>query len=60
MGIVFHTRYNGKDMKSLSSESFGTVSGSSKRNVFLASGNTKDTSGSSTFNPGELVNLMHN
>jgi len=54
MGIVFHTQYNGKDMKSLSA-SFGTVSGSSNRNVFLASAQYKDTSGSSTFNQGELA-----
>ncbi len=54
MGIVFHTQYNGKDMKSLSA-SFGTVTGSSNRNVFLASAQYKDTSGSSTFNQGELA-----
>ena len=54
MGIVFHTQYNGKDMKSLAA-SFGTVKGSSNRNVFLASAQYKDTSGSSTFNQGELA-----
>jgi len=53
MGIVFHTQYNGKDMKSLSA-SFGTVKGSSNRNVFLASAAYKDTTGSSTFNQQEL------
>ena len=36
MGIVFHTQYNGKTMDNLSA-SFGTVRGSSNRNVFLAS-----------------------
>ena len=54
MGIVFHTQYNGKDMKSLSA-SFGTVKGSSNRNVFLASAQYKDTTGVSTFNQGELA-----
>ena len=54
MGIVFHTQYNGKDMKSLAA-SFGTVKGSSNRNVFLASAQYKDTAGSSTFNQGELA-----
>ena len=43
MGIVFHTQYNGKDMKSLSA-SFGTVTGSTNRNVFLASAGYKETS----------------
>ena len=42
MGIVFHTQYNGKDMKSLSA-SFGTVTGSSNRNVFLASASYRET-----------------
>ena len=43
MGIVFHTQYNGKSMNSLSA-SFGTVRGSSNRNVFLASAGYKSTS----------------
>jgi len=43
MGIVFHTQYNGKTMDSLSA-SFGTVRGSSNRNVFLASAGYKSTS----------------
>jgi hypothetical protein len=43
MGIVFHTQYNGKSMDSLSA-SFGTVRGSSNRNVFLASAGYKETS----------------
>ena len=42
MGIVFHTQYNGKKMDSLSA-SFGTVTGSSNRNVFLASAGYKET-----------------
>ena len=42
MGIVFHTQYSGRTMKSLSA-SFGTVTGSSNRNVFLASAGYKDT-----------------
>ena len=42
MGIVFHTQYTGKTMKSLSA-SFGTVKGSSSRNIFLASAAYKST-----------------
>ena len=42
MGIVFHTQYSGKTMNSLSA-SFGTVTGSSNRNIFLASAGYKDT-----------------
>ena len=42
MGIVFHTQYSGKNMSSLSA-SFGTVTGSSNRNIFLASAGYKDT-----------------
>jgi len=42
MGIVFHTQYNGKKMDSLSA-SFGTVTGSSNRNVFLASAGYKSS-----------------
>ena len=42
MGIVFHTQYSGKNMSSLSA-SFGTVTGSSNRNVFLASAAYQDT-----------------
>ena len=43
MGIVFHTQYSGKTMDSLSA-SFGTVTGSTNRNVFLASAGYKQTS----------------
>ena len=42
MGIVFHTQYNGKTMNNLSA-SFGTVRGSSNRNIFLASAEYKET-----------------
>jgi hypothetical protein len=43
MGIVFHTQYSGKKMDSLSA-SFGTVTGSSNRNVFTASAGYKSSS----------------
>ena len=42
MGIVFHTSYSGKTMNNLSA-GFGTVTGSSNRNVFLASAGYKST-----------------
>ena len=42
MGIVFHTSYSGKTMDRLSA-GFGTVTGSSNRNVFLASAGYKST-----------------
>ena len=42
MGIVFHTQYTGKTMDNLSA-SFGTVRGSSNRNIFLASAAYKET-----------------
>ena len=51
MGIVFHTSYSGKAMNKLSA-SFGTVTGSSNRNVFLASAGYKETS--VMFSKGEL------
>ena len=51
MGIVFHTQYNGKTMDNLSA-SFGTVRGSSNRNVFLASAGYKSTA--VMFNKSEL------
>ena len=55
MGIVFHTSYTGKDMKSLGA-GFGTISGrSGSTSVFLASAGYTDTSGSSTFTSGELA-----
>jgi len=42
MGIVFHTSYSGKTMDKLSA-GFGTVTGSSNRNVFLASAGYKSS-----------------
>jgi len=51
MGIVFHTQYSGKTMDNLSA-SFGTVRGSSNRNVFLASAGYR--SSSVMFNKREL------
>ena len=54
MGIVFHTSYSGKDMISLSA-SYGTARGIGSSSVFLASASYKDTSGSATFNRGELA-----
>ena len=53
MGIVFHTSYTGKNMKSLSA-GFGTVRGSGGSNIFLASAQYTDKSGSVTFNKSEL------
>ena len=53
MGIVFHTSYTGKDMKSLSA-GFGTVRGSGGSNIFLASAQYTDKSGSVMFNKREL------
>ena len=53
MGIVFHTKYTGKDMKSLSA-GFGTVRGSGGSNIFLASAQYTDKSGSVKFNKREL------
>ena len=51
MGIVFHTQYSGKDMKSLSA-SFGTVTGSSNRKIFLASAGYQESK--VMFDKGEL------
>tara|TARA_E500000178_G_scaffold337075_1_gene375808 strand:- start:658 stop:1875 length:1218 start_codon:yes stop_codon:yes gene_type:complete len=53
MGIVFHTSYAGKDMKSLSA-GFGTVRGSGGSSIFLASAQYTDKSGSVKFNKREL------
>jgi len=53
MGIVFHTMYTGKDMKSLSA-SFGNVRGSGNARVWVASASYKDDSGSITFTKSEL------
>ena len=54
MGIVFHTSYTGKDMKSLSA-GFGTVRGSGGSSIFLASAQYTDKSGSVMFNKRELT-----
>ena len=53
MGIVFHTMYTGKDMKSLNA-SFGNVRGSGNSRVWVASAEYKDDSGSITFTKSEL------
>ena len=53
MGIVFHTMYTGKDMKSLSA-SFGNVRGSGNSRVWVASAEYRDDSGSITFTKSEL------
>ena len=52
MGIVFHTQYSGKNMKSLSA-SFGTVTGSSNRKIFLASAGYQESK--VMFDKGELA-----
>jgi hypothetical protein len=51
MGIVFHTQYSGRDMKSLSA-GFGTVTGSSNRKIFLASAGYQESK--VMFDKGEL------
>ena len=53
MGIVFHTMYTGRDMKSLSA-SFGNVRGAGNSRVWVASASYKDDSGSITFTKAEL------
>ena len=53
MGIVFHTSYTGKNMSSLST-GFGTVRGSGGSNIFLASAQYTDKSGSVMFSKSEL------
>ena len=54
MGIVFHTMYSGRDMKSLSA-SFGNVRGSGNARVWVASAAYRDDSGSITFTKSELA-----
>ena len=54
LGIVFHTKYSGKTMQSLTA-GFGTVTGGGGRSVYLASAGYKDTSGSSKFTSSELT-----
>jgi len=53
MGIVFHTKYSGKSLDSMTA-GFGTVRGSA-RNVFLASAGYRDVSGSAKLTRGELA-----
>jgi len=52
MGIVFHTKYSGKTLDSMTA-GFGTVRGSA-RNVFLASAGYRDVSGSAKLTTSEL------
>ena len=53
MGIVFHTKYSGKSLDSMTA-GFGTVRGSA-RNVFLASAGYRDVSGSAKLTRSELA-----
>jgi len=53
LGIVFHTVYSGKTMNNMTA-GFGSIKGQGPASVFLASASYQDTSGSSTFNKGEL------
>jgi hypothetical protein len=54
MGIVFHTLYTGKDMKSLSA-SFGSIAGLPKlSSVFVTDATYPDVSGSATFNTSDV------
>ena len=53
LGIVFHTVYSGKTMDNMTA-GFGSIKGQGPASIFLASASYQDTSGSSTFNKGEL------
>lgn len=54
MGIVFHTLYTGKDIKSLSA-SFGSIAGLPKlSSVFVTDATYPDVSGSATFNTSDV------
>ena len=54
LGIVFHTSYSGSKMSSLSA-SFGSLTRIPKLgSVFVTDATYKDTSGSATFNRGEM------
>jgi hypothetical protein len=53
MGIVFHTKYTGKTLDSMTA-GFGAVRGSAT-NVFLASASYRDVSGSAKFSSTELA-----
>ena len=55
MGIVFHTSYSGKNMANLSA-SFGSLTRIPKlSSIFVTDATYKDTSGTSTFNKGEMA-----
>ena len=55
LGIVFHTFYSGKNMKSLTA-SFGSMRGfSNSSSVFVTDATYKDASGSATFNTSEVA-----
>ena len=53
LGIVFHTVYTGKSLSNMTA-GFGSIKGQGAASIFLASASYQDTSGSSTFNKGEL------
>ena len=53
MGIVFHTKYTGKTLDSMTA-GFGTVRGRAT-NVFLASAGYRDVSGSAKLTRSELT-----
>jgi len=53
MGIVFHTKYSGKTLDSMTA-GFGTVRGSAT-NIFLASAAYRDVSGSAKLTKNELA-----
>jgi len=55
MGIVFHTKYTGKTLDSMTA-GFGTIRGSAT-NVFLASADYKDVSGVAKLTTSELSNF---
>ena len=53
MGIVFHTKYSGKNMQSLNA-SFGSITGMPRTSaVFVTDAVYKDASGTATFNNAE-------
>jgi hypothetical protein len=55
LGIVFHTSYSGSKMDSLSA-SFGSLTRIPKvSSIFVTDATYKDTSGSATFNRGEMA-----
>ena len=57
LGIVFHTMYSGKDMKSLNA-SFGRFTGLPRTSsIFITDATYKDSSGSVTFNKAESAQV---